>query len=822
VVVFEEFIGNLTVRGHDAEVMPREDFTISAFQLMCKEISPMRTFIKDLKNIMWLCRPYLKYGRLYLALSIIVSTLYSVLDDVKMSIRKIRFLLFLFLLLSLPGCSQAQGEDPAPPSALSAATELILPAAEGSRSRNILQDDTLYYTDWTDGGGSRTEIICRKTGEEEPECLAEFPLSHQMLFHFLTDQEGAVYYLYCEAEPEEETMHFCVYLRKDSSAGNIEFRIPVQEAWVPAADGPWDGFPQELENLFAVNDGAVDREGHICLYSRNRRIFLFDSQGCLVQEQETPPADDGGLVVCGGSECYFYYTAEGHTFLRAVDMESAELSREEEIPIPPEDLLAVFDGGEDDILLAAGQSLFRYRPLSDGEAEHLFDWEDFSLSGHDVLQVQMDEEGWLILAGKRDTIRQVRIAPGEAVSSGEQVVTLGTLGGFHALQEIVDDFNAASPSCRIELREYSLRMDELNGLYLDLLKGEGPDIFDLYYLQLPMDVLAEQGILEDLTPYLERSSTIKPESLLPRVLEAGSHKGRLVSLIPLFSIDALIVQEGASREGGWTPEEFLAYGAQHPDTPLYKKVSDFGSLLDDLMAGEGGKYIDWESGTCSFDSEDFIRLLQAVREARITGSEAADESGDAGFLAGKYLVADYLISSAAPYAAVRDSLRGYGEFAGYPGSSGGPCYLLHPAAAFGLNSSSLHKEDAWAFLEYLMSEDFLAHGQLGFPARRDAFEEYLDRNLFRQHGEVNKWTDPFTREEREDVPVPEVTEEDKAALRFMADHLYYDDRMAGSAEYRKIIWEESGAFFAGEKSAEDAAALIQNRVSLLLEESAGL
>lgn len=42
----------------------------------------MKTLIKDLKSVMWLCRPYWKYGKLYMAVSIIVFALYSVADDV--------------------------------------------------------------------------------------------------------------------------------------------------------------------------------------------------------------------------------------------------------------------------------------------------------------------------------------------------------------------------------------------------------------------------------------------------------------------------------------------------------------------------------------------------------------------------------------------------------------------------------------------------------------------------------------------------------------------------------------------------------------------
>lgn len=42
----------------------------------------MKAIIKNIKNILWLCRPYWKYGRLYLILSITVATLLAPIKDV--------------------------------------------------------------------------------------------------------------------------------------------------------------------------------------------------------------------------------------------------------------------------------------------------------------------------------------------------------------------------------------------------------------------------------------------------------------------------------------------------------------------------------------------------------------------------------------------------------------------------------------------------------------------------------------------------------------------------------------------------------------------
>ena len=62
-----------------------------------------------------------------------------------------------------------------------------------------------------------------------------------------------------------------------------------------------------------------------------------------------------------------------------------------------------------------------------------------------------------------------------------------------------------------------------------------------------------------------------------------------------------------------------------------------------------------------------------------------------------------------------------------------------------------------------------------------------------------------------------LTEEDKEILQTIIEHAYW---MQAKTPYdiSRIIYEEAGAVFAGDKTSEEAAEIIQRRVQLYIQE----
>ena len=60
---------------------------------------------------------------------------------------------------------------------------------------------------------------------------------------------------------------------------------------------------------------------------------------------------------------------------------------------------------------------------------------------------------------------------------------------------------------------------------------------------------------------------------------------------------------------GWTLEELITYAEAHPEAELFDNTSR-DEIIQYLMSYNENAFIDWHSGTCHFDSDNFKQLLK--------------------------------------------------------------------------------------------------------------------------------------------------------------------------------------------------------------------
>lgn len=190
----------------------------------------------------------------------------------------------------------------------------------------------------------------------------------------------------------------------------------------------------------------------------------------------------------------------------------------------------------------------------------------------------------------------------------ENVIVLGNTGYFYKeILRLAEMFNDAQSQYKVKVRGYG----DLTDFVTDILRGKGVDLFSVY--DLPVETLTKMGILEDLTPYFEASDVARRENIVNAVWEAGTVRGQLSFLIPAFCFEGMIVEKGHTDNGGWTMEDYLALAEQYPEGMINKDIAEPRQLfLNDLMYAPE-IYIDWEAGTCNFDSSDFINLLKQLK-----------------------------------------------------------------------------------------------------------------------------------------------------------------------------------------------------------------
>lgn len=116
---------------------------------------------------------------------------------------------------------------------------------------------------------------------------------------------------------------------------------------------------------------------------------------------------------------------------------------------------------------------------------------------------------------------------------------------------------------------------------------------------------------------------------------------------------------------------------------------------------------------------------------------------------------------------------------------------------FSICSLSQHKDGAWQFLRTLYGYDFqYSYGTICVALRQDVMND-------REDSYQQMYSDDLTGEESQ----------------------YIRDFITSSTNYREIsspvisiVAEEAEAFFAGDKTAQDVAEIIENRVKIYLSE----
>lgn len=406
----------------------------------------------------------------------------------------------------------------------------------------------------------------------------------------------------------------------------------------------------------------------------------------------------------------------------------------------------------------------------------------------------------------------------------ENVIVMGAImGDYMGIVKVVNAFNQAQGDYQVEVKTYETR----DAIFLDLVMGKGCDL--LVVSPQALTILADKGGLEDLSSYLDKSEKVNREDLFDIALEVGTAGGRWVGILPDFTVNAILVEKGYTEDGGWTIEKYLALMDRNPDVPLFRgsdPQKGGGVLIDELhMLTES--FVDWEERTCSFESEEFIQTLELVK-SYTQRFRKADYNNFAPYemlYQGQIQTETIEIQSQkyfADYQDIRDAFLGSYDLAGYPNPEGKAAYSMqgHMQKMYCMNAASAKKDAAWTFLEYMLS-DYQesmdgSDDHHGFPVRRDILERQLQEEIGAELTEKYARQNFYSKE-----MVPQrgrFTEEDKERLLYILDHASPPTVLQYGGAFRAILDEELGAFFAGDKTAAKTAEVIQNRVTVYLNE----
>ena len=442
--------------------------------------------------------------------------------------------------------------------------------------------------------------------------------------------------------------------------------------------------------------------------------------------------------------------------------------------------------------------------------------------------------------GKSKIVRMTKLDPADVKE--KSVISLYCCYLDYNLKNSIIEFNKTSEDSVIVVTDYSEYNDYtseegyLNGftkLNNDITAGNVPDLL-LIDMGMPVSSYASKGMLTDLSEKFANDSEINMDDFVPNAIEALKTDGKLYSISKTFSINALIGKtELIGSEYGWTFDEMNAALAKLPEgATMFSFDMTKENFLTQAIILTSDEYIDWEKGECTFNSDSFIKLLEYANQFQDKVDYESSKYDDSywqdqqtAFLDNKALLSSGYIYG---YDQVRQSEA---EFGGPVSFVGFPCEgKKKPVFSFSFQLAIMSKgkntDGAYNFLKYYLNheeDDEGMYDRYNFSIKTSENQKLAEKALNPDKGNEGDGKNIVYSASssyyvgNQEIKLRDVTQADIDCINNLIASA--DSSMSYSEEVLKIVNEESGAYFAGQKTSKEVAELIQNRVSIYLSES---
>lgn len=572
---------------------------------------------------------------------------------------------------------------------------------------------------------------------------------------------------------------------------------------------------------------AIDGEGNIYLADGNmNRVLVMDPSGTDLCMLDSPGWIDGLYTLSDGNVYAISYV-EGQTLMQ-IDLAAQDWGKDISIPDAAWRLYPCAAEAEYDFMYNDGSTLMGFDMEAENSSEVL-NWIDCDINVDNLVDLSILEDGrifcifntWTEMGSEWESALLTKTDASQVVEKKE--IELATIYLDYNLKNEIIEFNKTNPEYRITVTEYhQFNTDEdytagLTKLTTEIVSGDVPDI--LVAGELPLAQYAARGLLEDLYTYVDADPEFDRDDFVPSILSAMESDGNLYMVSPSFYIQTLVGHPSVvGTEMGWTMAEMrevLEASAAAGGTffPYWTKTDALRMFTMMNMVN----YIDWATGECSFDSEEFIELLEFANmfpaEIDWENMEDGDYVDEYQLITeGKIPVTSFSLYDVSEYNMYKALFGGEITFIGYP-TSEGVGTRLQLDSGLAMSSKCENKEGAWEFMRMMLTEEYQENYGWAMPTNANMLKKKMDAAMSEESdhsygigfGDGNEIT-VDGRLTQEDV-------DELYALIDSANGTYsYDEAVLN------IINEEAAVFFGGQRSAEETAKNIQSRMNIYVNE----
>ncbi len=294
-------------------------------------------------------------------------------------------------------------------------------------------------------------------------------------------------------------------------------------------------------------------------------------------------------------------------------------------------------------------------------------------------------------------------------------------------------------------------------------------------------------------------------------------------------------------EPGWTYDEFNAalneMRERVPECTAFDQYMTRDGALQTCLALDMADFVDWQTGKVSFDSEQFVKLLEFADSFPTEfdwENYTYSESDDIGNRLSQGL--QMLVQTSAYsiedifYNNYTQFMGGKITYIGYPTAHGTGNMISLSEAGYAMSSKSPYKDVIWEFLRSFLTKEYQEDGY-SLSSRIDVFEEKAKAATTIQY-QKNEDGNFVLDDKGEKIPIARYSmwdaKEQKAKDIYALEPAQVDQILelikstTKVADYNQeilsIVSEQAAPFFAGQKTAEEVAKLVQSKANIYVNE----
>lgn len=646
----------------------------------------------------------------------------------------------------------------------------VMDSESNTRQGHYIQKLEPPYDSWT-----LTAVPCVYSEGDREYSVWQFYYSQGTLaFCEISDEDGIEYLAACDG------------------SGNIEEILGA--------------FPEAVQSDYANYTFMVGRAGNLYVFQKHGdKMFSLNRKMEAEQEAKTYNLLKMQGVITDAAEENVYWYGRDDSRTVVCDLSGNVVAEVENTVCGLDAVLEM--GGDGRIYLASKTELWQ---LQGAERELLCNFGLCDYPFSEIYDIKEQGDGSILLYGKLDGGDcLVRAAEGTQTERQErqEIVFAFHDGGPGAMLRAVSRFNRQNDKYHITLiapNENESWIECGERLRMEMVTGKGPDILSDY-------------LLWDVSPYLENGylagldGIIEDESqYLAAAFEGGRYNGILYGMPYDFMMHfAAYSEDFANGRTAWTlPELMEAVKASEAEILQYGCSGLDIVLQYGLYDNDNTAYIDWEKGESHLAEKPFLELLEFAYQYQDLKGSARAETENEMLQSGKAVAAySYFYGENSLYA-LDTAFAGKAALLGYPRSEGAGIYAQ--SRYLYVNSASSCMEGIAEFFRFLLSENEQSRNLGDKPMTGLGITyiiSYLPVNLnsFRQL--TKYWQGGESGG---------ITEKQVEQVNFLLENARPNNWHV--QEIKSILSEELAPYFAGDKTAEQAAEILNNRVQIYLDE----